>query len=389
MAAPSQCLVRDPDAVCRGPVGERVQLLSGERVIADRVRGTFATKGLPAVSPASVPRPLAERVENLPSRLTLAERIATAAAWTAHGGQEGGHAPASVLLGDAEPAGRLPQNWYRADELPARLDYDLVKAGWTYQYHRAQPLYAFGHGLSYTHFDHAGLRLSTRRTTLDGSVTVSVTRETVQLYVRTLGTRYEAPLLKPADFRKVSPGSGASREVEVTLDASEAPAHWSVAEDAFVVGPGEYPVLVARSAGNVVLSAPLTVTGPEPAPRTAVGRRVNAAGCHDYTGIVLVDTTRAAGDPVTPTDPDAPTDARGVIAEVSRTAPGQGRLKVWARAVGPGGTLLAALPVPSTGDRYAWTTTTADLADRLPGVHDLYVVLTGELRLAAFGFTLR
>ncbi|MFD1051514.1 5-deoxy-glucuronate isomerase, partial [Kibdelosporangium lantanae] len=52
-----------------------------------------------------------------------------------------------------DPAGRLPQTWYRGDdELPAPLDYDIIKAGWTYQYHEPAPLYPFGHGLSYTDF---------------------------------------------------------------------------------------------------------------------------------------------------------------------------------------------------------------------------------------------
>ncbi|MER5180959.1 glycoside hydrolase family 3 C-terminal domain-containing protein [Streptomyces sp. NPDC002896] len=346
-------------------------------------------------------------MSSYPYAVDWADENAAAVVWTAHGGQETGHALASVLLGDAEPAGRLPQTWYRAgDELPGRLDYDIIKAGWTYQYHRERPLYPFGHGLSYTRFDHTGLRLSTRRTTPDGSVTASVTvtntgsrrgKETVQLYVRALGARYEAPLLKLAGFRKVSLDPGASRDVEFTLDVSEALAHWSVAEEALTVDPGEYEVLVARSASDVVLSAPLTVSGPEPAPRTAVGRLLPAAGFDDYTGIVLVDATRTDGDAVTSTAAEVPgtlvyrwvdlTGARCVTAEVSRTAPGKGRLEVWAGAVGADGTLLADLPVPSTGDRYSWTTASADLAAHLPGVHDLYLVLTGELRLAAFGFT--
>jgi beta-glucosidase len=154
---------------------------------------------------------------------------------------------------------------------------------------------------------------------------------------------------------------------------------------------------VARSAGNVVMSAPLTVTGPEPAPRTAVTRRVSAVNFDDYVGITLVDATRTDGDAVTPKDQEEPgilvyrsvdlTGARGITAEVSRTTPGEGRLEMWADATGPGRTLLAALPVPSTGDRYAWVATTVDLAARISGVHDLYVLLTGELRLTAFEFT--
>jgi beta-glucosidase len=245
-------------------------------------------------------------MSSYPYAVDWADEHAAAVVWTAHGGQETGNALASVLLGDVDPAGRLPQTWYRADtELPGRLDYDVIKAGWTYQYHRKPPLYPFGHGLSYTRFDYTDLRMSMWRTTADSSVTISLTmantgsrpgKETVQLYVRAVGARYEAPLLKLAAFRKVSLRPGSSREVEFALDVSEALAHWSVTEEAFIVDPGEYEVLVARSAGNVVMSAPLTVTGPEPAPRTAVTRRVSAVNFDDYVGITLVDATRTDGD---------------------------------------------------------------------------------------------
>jgi hypothetical protein len=75
---------------------------------------------------------------------------------------------------DAEPAGRLPQTWYRGDDpLPKPLDYDIIKAGWTYQYHRAAPLYPFGHGLSYTDFAHRDLRLSDASIAQDGEVGIT------------------------------------------------------------------------------------------------------------------------------------------------------------------------------------------------------------------------
>ncbi len=322
--------------------------------------------------------------------------------WTSHGGQETGRALASVLLGAEEPAGRLPQTWYRGDdELLARLDYDIIKAGWTYQYHRAAPLFAFGHGLSCTAFDHRDLRLDRSEIPSDGTFTATVTvtntggrpgNETVQLYVRARDARYEAPLLRLADFRKVRLEPGESRELAFRLEAAEALAHWSVADGEFTVDPGRYEVLVARSAADVVPAAPLTVTGPAPGPRAVVGRRVLAADFDDWTGLALVDADRTAGDAVTPDGGAGAllfraadlTGARRVTAEVSRTGAGEARLELWADAVGAGGTRLAALPVPSTGHRYAWTTVAADLSAAPSGVHDLHLVLTGEQRLAAF-----
>ncbi len=347
-------------------------------------------------------------MSSYPYAVDWADQHLPAVVWTSHGGQETGNGLARVLLGDADPAGRLPQTWYRADDvLPERLDYDIIKAGWTYQYHRDRPLYPFGHGLSYTRFEHTGLRLSSARTTADGTVTATVTvtntgdrpgTETVQLYVRALGARYEAPLLKLAAYRKVRLAPGASEDVEFTLDAAEALAHWSVAEDAFTVHPGAYQVLTARSAGDITATAELAVTGQDPAPRSVLAGPVPATAFDDWTGVTLTDADPTRGDAVTPADPGAPagltyrgldlTGARRLSAEVSRTgADGEARLEVWADAVGSGGTLLAALDVPGTGGRYSWTTVTTALVTEVGGVHNLHLTLTGELRLASFAFT--
>ncbi|KUO16468.1 glycoside hydrolase family 3 protein [Streptomyces dysideae] len=339
-------------------------------------------------------------MSSYPYALDWADAHLPAVVWTSHGGQETGAGLAAVLLGEADPSGRLPQTWFRGDdELPHRLDYDIIKAGWTYQYHRDAPLYAFGHGLSYTDFACSDLRLSTATVaqggTLDISVTLSNTgarpgSEVVQLYVRALEARYEAPRSKLADFRKVRLEAGESRELTFRLPA-EALAHWDVATGAFTVDPGAYEVLVARSAEHVALTAPLTVTGPAPAPRTVIGRRTLAVDFDDYSDVTLVDATRTAGDAVTPADPARPatlmfdsvdlTGATRFEAEVARedTGPGEARIEVRV-----GDRLLAEVAVPVTGSRYTWTTVTADAAVPGDGVHDLRLTLHGDLRLASF-----
>ncbi|MFF0007579.1 glycoside hydrolase family 3 C-terminal domain-containing protein [Streptomyces tibetensis] len=115
-------------------------------------------------------------MSSYPYALDWADEHLPAVMWTSHGGQETGTALAAVLLGEADPAGRLPQTWYRGDdELPHPLDYDVIKAGWTYQYHHAAPRYAFGHGLSYTEFTHSDLRLSAAEVAGDGALDVSLT----------------------------------------------------------------------------------------------------------------------------------------------------------------------------------------------------------------------
>ncbi|MER5202722.1 glycoside hydrolase family 3 C-terminal domain-containing protein [Streptomyces sp. NPDC002825] len=343
-------------------------------------------------------------MSSYPYAVDWADEHLPAVVWTSHGGQETGHALAAVLLGQAEPAGRLPQTWYRGDDpLPAPLDYDIIKAGWTYQYHRPTPLYAFGHGLSYTDFAYRDLRLSRSSTGRDGAVDITVTlanggaragSEVVQLYVRARDARHEAPRLRLADFRKVRLEPGDSSEVTFRLPA-ERLAHWDVATSAFTVDPGGYEIVVARSADHPVLTAPLTVTGPASAPRVVVERRTLAVDFDDYADVTLVDATRTDGDAVTPTDPARPgtllfrdVDLSGAVrieAETAREDAGPGEARLVVRA---GDQVLAELDVPRTGDRYAWRTVAGELATTPPeDVHDLSLTLHGAFRLSAFRFS--
>lgn len=340
-------------------------------------------------------------MSSYPYAVDWADANLPAVLWSSHGGQETGRALAAVLLGDADPSGRLPQTWYReSDPLPERLDYDIIQAGWTYQYHRAAPLYPFGHGLSYTSFAYADLTVRQDGEQIQCAVTVANSgaregAETVQLYTRALEARYEAPLLKLADYRKLRLAPGEKRRVEFTVPLS-ALAHWDVTEGAFAVDPGGYEILVARSATAVELTAPLTVAGAAPGPRQVLGRSTRAVDFDDHAGISLVDATRDHGDAVAPL-PEAPLSSllfRSVelpsgegpfvfSAEVSRTAPGDAVLEL--RADDPRtGPLLARLTVRSTGGRYDWTTVSTPVTGALDGVHDLHLVLHGEQRVAEF-----
>ncbi|MFF8381885.1 glycoside hydrolase family 3 C-terminal domain-containing protein [Streptomyces sp. NPDC015661] len=339
-------------------------------------------------------------MSSYPYAVDWADEHLPAVVWTSHGGQETGHALAAVLLGEAEPAGRLPQTWYRGDDpLPDPLDYDIIKAGWTYQYHRSVPLYPFGHGLSYTEFVHRDLRLSRRSIAQDGTVDISVTlansgarpgSEVVQLYVRALDARYEAPRRRLADFRKVRLEPGESQELTFRLPAEQL-AHWDVATRAFTVDPGTYEITVARSAEDQLLTAPLTVTGAAPAPRVVVGRRTLTVDFDDHADLTLVDATRTSGDAVTPADPARPAtllfrdvDLSGAVrveVEAAREdeGPQEARLELHA-----GELLLAEIGVPVTGHRHTWTTIAAELATPPAGVHDLRLTLHGDFRLVAF-----
>ncbi|MDP5280389.1 glycoside hydrolase family 3 C-terminal domain-containing protein [Sphingomonas sp. DG1-23] len=141
-------------------------------------------------------------------------------------GGEGGHAVAGLLAGDFSPAGRLPVTFYRsADQLPPFSDYRM--AGRTYRYFAGEPLYPFGHGLSYTRFRYGTPTLSNARVGADGKVTVTVeisnigTRdgdEVAQLYVSHPGTS-GAPVRALERFERVHLKKGETRRVRFALDA--------------------------------------------------------------------------------------------------------------------------------------------------------------------------
>ncbi|MBR4169435.1 MAG: glycoside hydrolase family 3 C-terminal domain-containing protein [Lachnospiraceae bacterium] len=70
-----------------------------------------------------------------------------------YSGGSGGTALADVLFGRVNPSGRLPVTFYKDGEQPDFEDYSMKNR--TYRYYRGEPLYPFGHGLSYTKFEYA------------------------------------------------------------------------------------------------------------------------------------------------------------------------------------------------------------------------------------------
>jgi len=88
-------------------------------------------------------------------------------------GQAGGTAIAEALFGHYNPGGRLPVTFYRSMiDLPAFEDYNMVN--WTYRYYSGDPLYAFGHGLSYPRFSYSNLQITPEEVLLGESVSVRV-----------------------------------------------------------------------------------------------------------------------------------------------------------------------------------------------------------------------
>ena len=145
-------------------------------------------------------------------------------------GQEAGRALADLLFGNENPSGKLPMTIYRAeDQLPDILDFDMWK-GRTYRYMKEDPLYGFGHGLSYTSFGFDGIQGSDTLKSgarLQCSVELSNTgkwtgEEVVQVYVSRENTPvYTYPLKKLVAFKKVKLAPGEKKRVEFNIPPRE------------------------------------------------------------------------------------------------------------------------------------------------------------------------
>jgi beta-glucosidase len=164
-------------------------------------------------------------------------------------GPFGGEALAAVLYGDVNPSGRLPFTWPRhtgAIEHYDRPEPSNASGGYA-------PQWPFGHGLSYTTFTYADLRLDRASAGVDDTVTVSVTvantgpragQEVVQLYSRDLYASIAPATRRLRDFRKVALAPGERRTVTFRLPVRRLA--FIGLDDRPVVEPGDFDLTIGE-----------------------------------------------------------------------------------------------------------------------------------------------
>jgi beta-glucosidase len=182
-------------------------------------------------------------------------------------GQQGGNAVADVLFGDTNPAGRLPVTFYASvSQLPPFADYAME--GRTYRYFRGEPLYPFGHGLSYSRFEYSGLRLSRPRLGRADplEVTLDVKNvgghdgdEVVQLYARDVEPRRAGAIRQLRGFERVRVAAGGQTRVRFRLVPERDLAHYDEALRTFAVQPGEFEIEAGASSRDIRLRARVRV----------------------------------------------------------------------------------------------------------------------------------
>lgn len=185
-------------------------------------------------------------------------------------GQRGGDAVAEVLFGDYNPAGRLPVTFYKTtDDLADFRDYNMQAGkGFTYRYFKGEPLYAFGHGLSYTSFEYSDLQID--KTTLcdEDSILVSVKvkntgkmdgEEVVQLYVHDVASAIVMPVKQLRGFERVALAKGEEKTVSFKLKAADDLHYYNSMYKRYMVEPGDFEIQVGASSADIRLKGKVTV----------------------------------------------------------------------------------------------------------------------------------
>jgi beta-glucosidase len=142
-------------------------------------------------------------------------------------GQESGYAMVDALFGDVNPSGKLPISFPRSSgHIPAYYNYKpSARRGYNLGFD-VSPLYAFGHGLSYTSFEYGAPQLSAAIMKMNGTSTVSVNvkntgnrkgAEVVQLYIRDDYSSVPRPVKELKGFKKIWLEPGQSQTVSFTI----------------------------------------------------------------------------------------------------------------------------------------------------------------------------
>jgi beta-glucosidase len=204
-------------------------------------------------------------------------------------GQSGNRALAEVLCGEVNPSGKLPitiekrfedspaygylppgvelyTGWEPDNDMSQPINDVHYKEGvfvgyrW-YESKKIEPLYAFGHGLSYTTFEYKDLRLSAPELSEEGRLSVEFTvtntgkvagAETAQLYVGAAAPSLPRPLKELKGFSKVTLSPGESRVVRIRLGFRDF-AFWDTGTHAWRTEPGEYRIFAGGASNRIAL----------------------------------------------------------------------------------------------------------------------------------------
>ncbi|MBR6336835.1 MAG: glycoside hydrolase family 3 C-terminal domain-containing protein [Ruminococcus sp.] len=228
-------------------------------------------------------------ISSYPYAINDESRAAAAVIYTSHAGAELGRAVAYTLSGKNNPAGRTPLTWYRSEnELPDIMDYDIESGGATYMYFKGKPLYPFGHGLSYSHFEYSDMVLTPGADGVKVQLSVKNTSpiagdEVVQVYFAVNSSAVTRPGKKLCAFERVhfAPHEQKTLTMTVPYDILRI---FDVRAQKMIVESGVYTFMAGASSQDIRLTGECEVRGEALSPR---GDEFLASMFDKHSGIEL------------------------------------------------------------------------------------------------------
>ena len=216
---------------------------------------------------AANPKTVMVLMSSFPYTINWSKQHVPAIVQMAHASQDQGSALAQVLFGDYNPGGKLVATWPASvDQLPPMMDYD-IRHGRTYLYAKGEPLFPFGHGLSYTSFRYARLRTDAAALPGDGALNVEVEvantgkvagDSVVQLYAAWPKSAVSRPQKMLVGFQRVSLKPGETRTVRIPLEARRL-AWWNAARGAYEVERVPVRLMLGESSADIRLTRTVEV----------------------------------------------------------------------------------------------------------------------------------
>jgi beta-glucosidase len=217
-------------------------------------------------------------VLNVGSPVTMPWANDVAAIVLAHyPGLAGAEALTDILCGAVNPSGKLTATWPKSlKDSPAHNNYpggrsvvygEGIFVGYRhYDYREVEPLFAFGHGLSYTKFEYSDLEVTKsvkRGETVKVAVTVKNTgavagQETVQVYVHDAQSSLQRPVKELKGFAKVALQPGETKTIAFELN-ERALSFYNPDRKQWVAEAGEFDVLIGSSSRDIRVKAALTL----------------------------------------------------------------------------------------------------------------------------------
>lgn len=189
--------------------------------------------------------------------------------WGWYAGMEGGNALADILTGDIVPSGKMPftlpikyedcpvarYGEYKAGD--CKYNEDILVGYRGYEYDRIEPMFSFGHGLSYSEFEYSGLEITSTENGVNISFELKNTgnftaKETAQLYIGDIECSVKRPIKELIDFKKVELACGETKTVEFFVIEEDLSFYDEITES-FKFESGEYKAYIGSSLSDIRL----------------------------------------------------------------------------------------------------------------------------------------